>query len=379
MKYVDEFRDPQMANRLVEEVRETASRKWVIMEVCGGQTHSLLKFGIEEELRDTIEIIHGPGCPVCVTPAEILDDAIRLSLEPATTVVTFGDMLRVPGTWSSLADAKAIGGSVTTVYSPLDCVELAIRNPKQHFVFFAVGFETTTPATAIAILKAAQLNLENFSILVAHVRVQPSMETILKSPNNRVQGFLAAGHVCSVVGYESYFEMANRFQTPIVVTGFEPIDLLQGILECVKSLESDRFDVVNSYSRSVSELGNDNAQRIIERVYEIADRPWRGLGVIPSGGLKLQKQWSRFDAQLRFSNLFENHSHQLPIIDDNHSSCRSAEVLTGVIKPNECPAFNLDCSPDTPLGAPMVSTEGACAAYYRYRNQTKSIALKAES
>lgn len=359
MKYLDEFRDPALAQRLVHEIRETATRRWTIMEVCGGQTHSLLRYGIEEELQDVVELIHGPGCPVCVTPREAIDLACQLALDPRVILTSFGDMIRVPGSRGSLQAAAARGGNVQPVYSPADAVKLAHQNPHNEVVFFAVGFETTTPATALAVLHAEQLGLQNFSLLVAHVRVQPAMEALAADPDCRVEGFLAAGHVCTVVGCESYHPFVERHAIPVVVTGFEPLDLLQGVLECVRQLEAKQSTVSNQYARSVRPDGNSAARQIVDRVFEVCDRPWRGLGVIPAGGLRLRTEWREFDAEHRFC------SHVAPT--EETTDCRSGQVLSGLIKPPQCPHFGVGCTPDRPLGAPMVSSEGACAAYYRYR------------
>lgn len=364
MKFVDEYRVPWKARQLIAEIRSRVTRRWVLMEVCGGQTHSLLRHGIAEELRGDIELIHGPGCPVCVTPADAIDLAQTIAQQPNTTLVSFGDMARVPGSQTSLQQIRTTGGSTKTVYSPLDAVKLAEQNPAQYFVFFAVGFETTAPATALAVLQADQLGLTNFSILVAHVRVQPAMEAILASPHNRVQAFLAAGHVCTVVGFNSYTNMANEFKTPIVVTGFEPLDLLEGILACVVQLEDGRHTVENRYGRCVSASGNKNAQQVIEQVYEIADRPWRGLGEISRGGYRLRPEWGRFDATRLFGHL-----PQTPGLSIVETDCRAADVLSGRLNPTDCPSFGGTCTPDAPLGAPMVSSEGACAAYFKYRQQ----------
>ncbi len=365
MKYVDEYRDPDQARQLLEEIHRTATRPWVLMEVCGGQTHSLLRNGIAQALPENVELIHGPGCPVCVTPAAAIDFAQQLAARPHTTLVSFGDMLRVPGTERSLQDARRSGGSVKTVYSPLDAVQLAQKHPQQHFVFFAVGFETTAPATALAVLQAHQLQLDNFSLLSAHVCVQPAMQAILEAPDNRVQGFLAAGHVCTVTGFESYHRLAEEFRTPIVVTGFEPLDLLQGILACVRQLETGRYGVENCYERSVSSAGNGQAQSIVDRVFEVSSQPWRGLGVVTDGGLVLRPEWHQFDARHRFG---ASESCGQPESGDS-CECRAADVLTGRIRPRECPAFAVSCHPESPLGAPMVSSEGACAAYYRFARQ----------
>lgn len=370
MKFVDEFRDADLARRLVREIRRVFTRRWVLMEVCGGQTHSLLRHGIEAELADCVELIHGPGCPVCVTPVEAIDFARELSLRPGVIVTSFGDMLRVPGSSGSLLDARSQGGAIRTVYSPLDAVDLARQNPRDQVVFFAVGFETTTPATALAALQAASLRLENFSLLVAHVRVQPAMEALLEAPDNRIQAFLAAGHVCAVMGYDSYGELVSRYHVPVVVTGFEPVDLLQGILECVRQLEHGKAEVKNCYGRSVHRGGNRAAQDLVARVYEVADRPWRGLGVIPAGGLALRAEFAEFDAVRRFGNAV-----MLPVVDDIR--CRSGDVLSGRIRPTECPSFGTGCRPESPLGAPMVSAEGACAAYYQYRRERMAAAAVA--
>ncbi|MEZ6061332.1 MAG: hydrogenase formation protein HypD [Planctomycetaceae bacterium] len=362
MKFVDEFRDTAAALPLVRQIRRIATRPWVLMEVCGGQTHSLLRHGIEEELRDVVELIHGPGCPVCVTPAEDIDLAQRLAVREDVVIASFGDMLRVPGSRSSLLDVRASGGNVRIVYSPLDAVTLAERNPAQQVVFFGVGFETTAPATALAALQARELGLKNFSLLVSHVRVQPAMEALVESPGNRVQGFLAAGHVCTITGFHSYNDFAHRYQVPVVVTGFEPVDLLEGIRDCVQQLESGRTEVSNQYSRTVQRGGNEVAQNVLDRVYRVSDCPWRGFGVIRQGGLRLRPEFEMFDARLRFAE--ETVMTDLPILADDR--CPAADVLSGKLKPPECPHFGTRCSPDSPLGAPMVSSEGACAAYFRY-------------
>lgn len=360
MKFVHEFRDPQRARTLLAEIRQAASEPWVLMEVCGGQTHSLLRHGIVDELDGVIELIHGPGCPVCVTPVEAIDFAQRLSLRPGVVLASFGDMLRVPGGEGSLLNARSSGGELKIVYSPLDAVTLARETPDKHVVFFAVGFETTAPATALAVLQAERLGLENFSILAAHVRVEPAMEAILGSPGNRIQGFLAAGHVCTITGVESYHALAEQYRVPIAVTGFEPVDLLNGILECVRQLEAGDHRVVNCYPRSVQTEGNPEAQQVVEQVYRIDSRAWRGMGVLPLGGFSLRDEWSQYDARKLFSAPPESADESIP-------DCRSGEVLTGRIRPPECPHFGIECTPRHPLGAPMVSSEGACAAYYRFR------------
>lgn len=358
MKFVDEYRDPELCLRLVDEIRRNATRPRTIMEVCGGQTHGLLCHGIDEQLADVVRLIHGPGCPVCVTPVEEIDFAVSLAQREGITLVSFGDMLRVPGSRESLLHARAQGGDVRLVYSPLDAVELARRMPDRQIVFFAVGFETTTPATALAVQQADHLGLGNFSLLVAHVRVLPAMEAIMQDDDCTVEGFLAAGHVCTVEGFEDYRDFVRRYQVPVVVTGFEPVDLLTGILECVRQIESRDISVANCYERSVREAGNLHARRLVDDVYEACDRSWRGLGVIRGGGLQLRGRWRKYDAADRF------HRHRLPLIVSTR--CRSGDVLTGRIKPTECEYFGTECTPASPLGAPMVSSEGACAAYERY-------------
>lgn len=359
MKYLDEFRDPAVALSLVAEIRRSARRRWTLMEVCGGQTHSLLRHGIDSELSDVVELIHGPGCPVCVTPVEAIELAISLSLRPQTILASFGDMLRVPGGRRSLLDARAVGASVRTVYSPLEAVELAKQNPDRQIVFFAVGFETTAPATALAVRQAASLGLRNFSLLVAHVRVLPAMEHIASAKERRVDAFLAAGHVCTVMGCEAYEPFSRRFQLPVVITGFEPVDLLAGILECVRQLEAGEYNMANCYARAARTDGNPSAIRLVEEIFEPCDRAWRGFDSLPGSGLRLRDEWRQFDAEFRFCNV------ALSVVD-SASDCRSGGVLTGRIKPPECPHFGAACTPETPWGAPMVSSEGACAAYYHY-------------
>jgi hydrogenase expression/formation protein HypD len=358
MKFVDEYRRPEHCERLIGEIRRTATQPWTLMEVCGGQTHGLLRYGIDNALEGTVRLIHGPGCPVCVTPLEAIDAAIDLSRRPDVTVTSFGDMLRVPGSRESLLDARADGGHVQIVYSPLDAVRFAQQNPDRQVVFFAVGFETTAPATALAVQQAGRLGLTNFSLLVSHVRVQPAMEMLAGSADCAVQGFLAAGHVCTVAGYESYQRFVETYRLPVVVTGFEPVDLLLGIHECVRQLEHGEARIVNCYSRTVAAPGNERALAIMDDVYEICDRPWRGLGLVPNGGFRLRPKWARFDAHMRFGHNIRPAQESL--------ECLSGDVLTGRIKPTECPHFGVRCTPDSPLGAPMVSAEGACAAYYRY-------------
>ncbi len=360
MKLIDEFRDPALARQLVESIRGAATRRWTLMEVCGGQTHGLLRHGIDEELRDVVELLHGPGCPVCVTPATVIDHAIELALRPGFLLTTFGDMLRVPGSDRSLMQAQAEGANLQMVYSPLDAVKLAQELPSTQVVFFAVGFETTAPATAIAVSQAQALDLPNFSVLTAHVRVEPAMEAIAQAEDCRVNGFLAAGHVCTITGYDQYYRLAQRYRMPIVVTGFEPIDLLVGILRCLQLLEQGSTEVVNAYTRSVRPAGNVAAKEILQQVFVIADQPWRGLGEVPLGGLILAPKFRRFDAVDRFG--LERTS--IAVEDE----CQSGAVMSGRIRPTQCPHFGSRCTPQSPLGAPMVSTEGACSAYYRYSN-----------
>lgn len=374
MKFVDEYRDPRRARQLIEQIRSMAGRRWVLMEVCGGQTHSLLRHGIDQELEGTVELIHGPGCPVCVTDVVAIDMAIKIASQPDTVLTSFGDMLRVPGSTSSLLSARTAGARVEIVYSPLDSVKYAAQHPQVQVVFFAVGFETTAPATALAVLHAQQMNLTNFTVLVSHVRVQPAMEQLLAAPDCRVQGFLAAGHVCSITGHQTYSQLAQRYQVPVVITGFEPVDLLEGILECVTQLENGTANVVNRYSRAVTPEGNPAAQQIVNSVYETCDRIWRGLGSIQNGGCRLREEYSVFDAQRRFESVMnpvypEGNAlaHPNSVSDDSTLTlCRAGDVLSGRLRPCDCSAFGTDCRPDSPLGSPMVSSEGACAAYFRY-------------
>jgi hydrogenase expression/formation protein HypD len=358
MKFVDEYRDPRLAERLLELIRGSMTRPWTLMEVCGGQTHTLLRSGIDRLLPRELTLLHGPGCPVCVTPLEQIDRALAIAVRKEVIFCSFGDMLRVPGSRTDLLRVRAEGGDVRIVYSPLDAVKIAEVNPSRQVVFFAVGFETTAPATALAVWQAKRNGLTNFSMLVAHVLVPPAMEAILDSPANRVQAFLAAGHVCTIVGVNEYRILAQRYQVPIVVTGFEPVDLLEGILLAVRQLESGRHEVENQYSRSVRWDGSRKAQEIVAEVYEVCDRPWRGLGELPLSGLRLSAAYRDYDAATRFA------VHTLTVIEP--SECLAGEVLQGRLRPDECPAFGDRCNPEAPLGAPMVSAEGACAAYWRY-------------
>lgn len=359
MKHLDEYRDPALARQLVDRIRRHASRRWTLMEVCGGQTHSLLRHGVDQELEGAVDLLHGPGCPVCVTPAEQIDQACLLARMPGVVVTSFGDMLRVPGQQSSLLEARRAGGEVRLVYSPLDAMELARRLPDRMVVFLAVGFETTVPATALAVLQAAELGLSNFRILTAHVRVLPAMEVIAQEPTSQVQAFLAAGHVCTVAGHQVYDNFCERHRLPVVVTGFEPVDLLEGIWECVRQLEAGEFRVVNAYPRSVREGGNESGQRLIEQVYSVADVPWRGLGIIPGGGYQLRPEFAWCDARLLLPG-------SLAPAAEGETICPAREVLLGRLRPPDCPHFGGNCTPETPLGAPMVSGEGCCAAHYRY-------------
>jgi hydrogenase expression/formation protein HypD len=380
MKYVDEFRDAGAAQTLVARITSVATRRWVLMEVCGGQTHGLLRNGIPAALKNSVDLIHGPGCPVCVTSERAIDFALRLAVQPDVVVASFGDMLRVPGTTESLLTVRSRGGNVRTVYSPVDAVKFASKHPDRQVVFFAVGFETTTPATALAVLQARELGLKNFTLLTSHVRVQPAMESIMMSTDNRVQAFLAAGHVCVVNGFESYHEFARRFRVPVAVTGFEPLDLLQGIFECVKQLESGLFEVANCYERAASRVGNETAQAIVRSVYEVADKDWRGLGVVPSGGLQLRPEFSDMDAYRRFSGLYDQaDSGGNSVPSASSERCRAGEVLSGQLRPCDCPEFAAACTPDSPLGAPMVSSEGACAAYFRYARVASAASVSVQT
>ncbi len=359
MKYMEEYRDPKLAQKLSKEIHRITTKHHVIMEVCGGQTHAIVKFGIDELLPKEIELVHGPGCPVCVTPLELIDKALEIALKDNVIFCSFGDMLRVPGSKDDLFSVKAQGGDIRIVYSPLDVVKIAKENPQKEVVFFAVGFETTAPANAMAVFQAKQQGIKNFSILVSHVLVPPAMEAILSSPKNRVEGFLAAGHVCTVMGYTEYEPIVQKYQVPIIVTGFEPLDILQGIHMCVKQLEEGRAEMENQYSRSVSKQGNEHAQNIVKKVFCIIPRKWRGVGEIPQSGLGLRDEYQQYDAEQRFGVS----EYQV----DESPDCISGVILQGLKKPHQCPSFGNKCTPEQPLGATMVSSEGACAAYYRYR------------
>jgi hydrogenase expression/formation protein HypD len=359
MRYVDEYRDLSAARRLADEVARCTTRPWTIMEVCGGQTHAIVKFGIESLLPTAIALVHGPGCPVCVTSVELLDKAIEIASRPGVVFCSFGDMLRVPGSTTDLLSVKAGGGDVRIVYSPLDAVKIARETSHKQIVFFAVGFETTAPANALALVQAQAERLRNFSVLVSHVLVPPAMQAILASPANRVQAFLAAGHVCTVMGIEEYHAIARRFHVPIVVTGFEPVDILHGILMCVQQLENGRAVVENQYARAVRQEGNASAQKLMRDVFRIRARKWRGVGEIPASGLGLSEAFAEFDAEQRFG-VADHTAEESP-------ECLSGQILQGLTKPPSCPAFGSKCTPEHPLGATMVSSEGACAAYYQYR------------
>jgi hydrogenase expression/formation protein HypD len=358
MKYLTEFRNGQIAQRMAREIAAVTTRPWKIMEVCGGQTHSIIRNGIDQMLPAGIEMIHGPGCPVCVTSLELIDKALAIAAQPGVIFCSYGDMLRVPGTEGDLFQVKSAGGDVRVVYSPLDAVELAVKNPEKQVVFFAVGFETTAPADALSVHLAKRRGLKNFSLLVSHVLVPPAIAAILQSPGNQVQAFLAAGHVCTVMGYWEYPPLAAKFKVPIVVTGFEPLDLLDGIRRAVVQLEAGRHEAENAYERVVTFEGNRAAQRLLAEVFDVADRAWRGIGVIPNSGWRLNQAYRAFDAEERFQ-ISGIHTAESPL-------CHSGDVLRGAIKPAECPAFGKECTPRHPLGATMVSNEGACAAYYNY-------------
>jgi hydrogenase expression/formation protein HypD len=359
MRFVDEYRDARAVHTVLEAIRRATTRPWVLMEICGGQTHAILRYGLDQLLPESIELVHGPGCPVCVTPLEQLDKALAIASRPDVIFTSYGDMLRVPGSGRDLFSVRAAGGDVRVVYSPLDAVVLAQQNPDREVVFFAIGFETTAPANAMSVLQAERLGLRNFSLLVSQVRVPPAIRAILSAEGNRVQGFLAAGHVCAVMGYHEYPSLASEFAVPIVVTGFEPLDLVRGILAAVQQLEQGRAEVENAYPRAVTFEGNREAQRVIRRVFESCDRGWRGIGVIPESGWCLAPAFAAFDAESRFE-VGSIQTAESPL-------CIAGEILKGLKRPTDCPAFGTQCTPETPLGATMVSSEGACAAYFSYR------------
>ncbi len=359
MKYLDEYRDADLTRKLLTDIKKAITRNWTLMEVCGGQTHSIIKSGLDQMLPAEITLVHGPGCPVCVTPLEQVDKAIALASLPNVIFTSYGDMLRVPGSTRDLFAVKAAGGDVRIVYSPLDALKIARDNPGKTIVFFAIGFETTAPANAMAVLQAKARGLTNFAVLVSHVTVPAAISALMDSPDVQVDGFLAAGHVCTVMGFWEYEPLVEKYKIPIVVTGFEPVDLLHGILKCVRQLEAGTYTVENAYQRSVSREGNKPAQVVIRKVFEMTDRAWRGIGVIPMSGYRLRPEFAAFDAELRFPEVQAIETKESPL-------CISGLVLQGRKKPDECPAFGKECTPQTPLGATMVSSEGACAAYYRY-------------
>lgn len=363
MKYLSEFRDPELAAQYLAEIKLIATRQWTIMEVCGGQTHSLVKNGLLSMLDEKIRMVHGPGCPVCVTPLNLIDKAIFLAEERNVILCSFGDMLRVPGSKKSLLQSKAKGADVRVMYSPLDAVKLAKDNPGKEVVFFAVGFETTAPANALSVVQAEQQGLNNYSILTSHVLVPPAMEAVLNDEQNVIQAFLAAGHVCTIMGISEYYPIVEKFKVPIVVTGFEPLDLLQGILMVVRQLEKKEYKLENQYSRVVKAEGNREAIKLLKKVFEVEDREWRGIGTIPGSGFELQNDYRRYDANLKFDIHIEK--------AEESKECMAGQVLKGLMKPHECPQFGKKCTPSSPLGAPMVSSEGACAAYYHYSQTTE--------
>jgi hydrogenase expression/formation protein HypD len=366
MKYLDEYRDADAAHKYAQEIARITTRPWSLMEVCGGQTHAIVKYGIDELLPKQITLIHGPGCPVCVTAVELIDKALEIAARPEVIFCSFGDMLRVPGSKTDLLSVKASGGDVRMIYSPLDAVKLAEEHPNREIVFFGVGFETTAPTTAMAVYQAARKGLKNFSLLVSHVLVPPAIEAVLSSPDCRVQAFLAAGHVCAVMGWEEYIPIAAKYHVPIVVTGFEPLDILQGVLMCIQQLETGRAEVENQYSRAVKQEGNRPAQQLVHEVFQVVPRKWRGIGEIAQSGLGLRDAYAAFDAERKFG--------VAGLRVEESSECLSGLVLQGKIKPHECPAFGTRCAPEHPLGATMVSSEGACAAYYRYRREPNTAA-----
>ncbi len=358
MKFLSEYRDPKLALQVLDEIKRTVTKPWKIMEVCGGQTHSLVKNGILNVLPKLITMVHGPGCPVCVTPLHLIDKAIYLAEEKGVILCSFGDMIRVPGSQKSILEAKAQGADIRILYSPLEAVNIAKANPDKEVVFFAVGFETTAPANALSVIHAQKLGLKNYSILTSHVLVPPAIENVMEDVDSHIDGFLAAGHVCSIMGYWEYYPLAEKFKVPIVVTGFEPLDILQGILMTVKQLEQGKFEVENQYSRVVTEEGNEIAQDVIAKVFKVTDRVWRGMENIPMSGLDVKEEYEDYDAMHKFEvNIVEAEENQ---------ACLAGDIMKGIIKPFQCPEFGKKCTPQNPLGAPMVSSEGACAAYYHY-------------
>ena len=360
MKFVDEYRNADTAKTLLRAIQNITTRPWNIMEVCGGQTHSIIKHGIDQLLPDDINLIHGPGCPVCVTPLKYIDKALEIAQQAQVIFCSFGDMLRVPGSQQDLLSLKAQGADIRIVYSPLDCLTLAENNPDKEVVFFGVGFETTAPTIALTLHQAKQKQLQNFSVLACHVKVPPVMQALLNSEHNTVQGFLGAGHVCTIMGYHEYIPLSQRYQIPIVITGFEPVDILHGLYLCIQQLETGQYQVENQYSRVVTEQGNPTAQKLLQQVFNVVDQSWRGLGVIEASGLAIAEDFADWNAENRFA--------VADINPQEPKNCRSGEILQGLLKPNACPEFGKTCTPEHPLGATMVSSEGACAAYYHYRS-----------
>jgi hydrogenase expression/formation protein HypD len=358
MKFLSEYRDPELAEQYLLEIKRICTKPWTIMEICGGQTHSLVKNGILELLPKEITMVHGPGCPVCVTSIGVIDEAVYLASLPNIILCSFGDMLRVPGSKKSLLEAKAEGADIRILYSPLEAVNIAKNNPEKQVVFFAVGFETTAPANALSVIQASKMGLNNYSILASHVLVPPAMEAILSDDENKIDGFLAAGHVCTIMGMEEYYPVAEKYQTPIVITGFEPVDLLQGILMTVQQLEAGEYKVENQYTRYVQRAGNKMAMETISEVFAVGDRVWRGIGEIPQSGYEVNETYQNYNARIKFSL-------NIPIAEEN-KECISGDIMKGLKKPKQCPNFGTKCMPEHPLGAPMVSSEGACAAYYHY-------------
>ncbi|MCK5690023.1 hydrogenase formation protein HypD [Myxococcota bacterium] len=358
MRFVDEYRDEDTSKRWLDAIHSIEHEPVVLMEICGGQTHTIMKYGLDELLGDKIELVHGPGCPVCVTPISLIDQALEIAKRPEVIFTSFGDMLRVPGSKEDLLSVKARGADVRMVYSPMDALQLAIDNPDREVVFFAVGFETTTPANAMSVYQAKEKGVKNYSILTSHVLVPPAMEAILGAENNRVQGFLAAGHVCTVMGYWEYEPVAKKYKIPMVVAGFEPVDILRGVYKTVKMLSLGEHGVVNAYERVVTREGNKHAQALVNKVFDVCDRPWRGIGTIPQSGLQLSKEYAAYDGATKFE--------VDEIVTRESALCIAGSILQGRAKPNECPAFGKECTPETPLGAPMVSTEGACSAYFNF-------------
>jgi hydrogenase expression/formation protein HypD len=362
MKYIDEYRDARIARALLAALERKVTRPWVLMEICGGQTHTLMRYGIDTLIPSQIELVHGPGCPVCVTPLEVVEKAIQIASQPDVIFVSYGDMLRVPGSATDLLRVKAAGGDVRIAYSPMEAVKIARANPERRVVFFGIGFETTAPANAMAVLQAKREGLRNFSMLVSHVLVPPAIRLLLESPANRVQGFIAPGHVCAVMGYWEYEALSKQYRVPIVVGGFEPVDLIEAILMLVTQLEEGRAEAENQYARAVTLEGNRIAQKVLREVFEVVDRKWRGIGAIPQSGFRLRPEFAEYDAERIFG--------LADATVEEPAECIAAQVLQGLKKPVDCPAFGVRCTPENPLGAPMVSSEGACAAYYQYRRDT---------